>query len=95
MTANITHEQIAKRAYEIYLRNGAVPGRDEQNWLQAEAELRQELEQAAPLAAVPASMPAVAAAAASAVAAAARAVKPAPAKPAARRRKTGSRVKLS
>lgn len=36
-----THEQIAARAFEIYLRNGCRPGEDEQNWLQAEKELRQ------------------------------------------------------
>lgn len=32
--------EIAARAYEIYLRNGAQEGRDLDNWLQAEAELR-------------------------------------------------------
>ena len=31
-------EQIRKRAYEIYLKHGK-PGRDLQNWLQAEREL--------------------------------------------------------
>ena len=34
-----TNEQIAQRAYEIYLENGQQPGRDLDNWLQAEAEL--------------------------------------------------------
>jgi hypothetical protein len=37
-----TREQIAIRAFEIYMRNGCRPGTDEQNWLQAESELRQE-----------------------------------------------------
>jgi hypothetical protein len=35
------HDQIAARAFEIYLRNGCQPCQDEQNWLQAEKELRQ------------------------------------------------------
>jgi hypothetical protein len=36
-----TYDQIAARAFEIYLRNGCCAGQDEQNWLQAESELRQ------------------------------------------------------
>ena len=36
-----TEEQIRHRAHEIYLENGRQPGRDIENWLQAEAELRQ------------------------------------------------------
>ncbi len=35
-----THEEIARRAYEIYLRNGRREGQSEQNWYQAEHELR-------------------------------------------------------
>ena len=35
-----THDEISARAYEIYLRDGCVGGRDLDNWLQAEAELR-------------------------------------------------------
>jgi len=35
-----THDEIAAQAYEIYLREGSVPGRDLDNWLKAEAELR-------------------------------------------------------
>jgi hypothetical protein len=35
-----TEEQIRRRAYEIYLKHGQ-PGRDTQNWLQAERELQQ------------------------------------------------------
>jgi hypothetical protein len=35
-----THDEISARAYEIYLREGCVGGRDLDNWLKAEAELR-------------------------------------------------------
>ena len=35
-----TEEQIRRRAYEIYMKHG-VPGRDAENWLQAERELKQ------------------------------------------------------
>ena len=35
-----THDEIAAQAYQIYLREGCVPGRDIENWLQAENELR-------------------------------------------------------
>ena len=34
-----THEEIAKRSYEIYLARGAAEGSAEQDWLQAEREL--------------------------------------------------------
>lgn len=43
---HLTHEQIAKRAYEIYLRSGSLPGRDEENWIAAEIELKREIEAA-------------------------------------------------
>jgi Protein of unknown function (DUF2934) len=33
------HEAIRRRAEEIYVRNGKVPGRDMENWTQAEAEI--------------------------------------------------------
>jgi hypothetical protein len=36
------HEAIRRRAEEIYHRNGKVPGRDSQNWAQAEAEILQD-----------------------------------------------------
>lgn len=36
---NPTEEQIRRRAYEIYLKHGE-PGRDSQNWLEAEQELQ-------------------------------------------------------
>jgi Protein of unknown function (DUF2934) len=35
-----THEQIARRAYELYLARGATDGQAEQDWVQAERELR-------------------------------------------------------
>lgn len=35
-----THEEIARRAYEIFERRGCAHGNDEQDWLQAERELR-------------------------------------------------------
>src|ERR1051325_3661587 len=35
-----THDEIAAQAYQIYLREGCVEGRDLDHWLQAEAELR-------------------------------------------------------
>jgi hypothetical protein len=34
-----THEQIACRAYEIWLQSGCASGRDSENWSQAEREL--------------------------------------------------------
>lgn len=43
---HLTHDQIAKRAYEIYLRSGSLPGRDEENWLAAEIELKRDIEAA-------------------------------------------------
>jgi hypothetical protein len=35
------HEAIARRAYELYLERGAEPGRDVEDWLRAETELRE------------------------------------------------------
>lgn len=40
-TAKVSHDDIARRAYEIYLETGSVQGRCDSNWQQAEAELRQ------------------------------------------------------
>jgi len=34
-----THEQIAQRAYEIYVERGCAPGNPMQDWLRAEQEL--------------------------------------------------------
>ena len=33
------HEAIRRRAEEIYVRNGRIPGRDLENWAQAEREI--------------------------------------------------------
>jgi hypothetical protein len=38
-----TEEQIQRRAYEIYMKHGK-PGRDLENWLWAERELREIIE---------------------------------------------------
>lgn len=35
-----SHEEIARRAYEIYLARGGEHGRSEEDWLQAERELK-------------------------------------------------------
>ena len=40
------HEAIRRRAEEIYIRNGRVPGRDLENWAQAEREIARESAQA-------------------------------------------------
>ena len=40
------HEAIRRRAEEIYIRNGKVPGRDLENWAQAEQEIARESSQA-------------------------------------------------
>jgi hypothetical protein len=37
--AVLTHEDISKRAYAIYVDNGCKEGHTEQNWLQSEQEL--------------------------------------------------------
>jgi hypothetical protein len=37
-------DAIRQRAQKIYLRNGSIPGRDLENWTQAERELLQERE---------------------------------------------------
>ena len=34
-----THEEIAALAYSIFEKNGKIPGRDAENWLQSEAQL--------------------------------------------------------
>ena len=36
-TPSEMHEAIGRRAEEIYVRNGKVPGHDMENWMQAEA----------------------------------------------------------
>jgi len=42
MLQNPTCEEIAKRAYEIYLSRGAQDGHDWDDWLQAEIQLKKE-----------------------------------------------------
>jgi len=39
-TAEPLHDEIAARAYELYLARGSVDGYSEEDWLLAEAELR-------------------------------------------------------
>jgi hypothetical protein len=39
-TAEPSHEEIAARAYELYLGRGSLDGYSEEDWLLAEAELR-------------------------------------------------------
>ena len=34
-----THEQIARRAYQLFEQSGRIPGRDLENWLAAETQL--------------------------------------------------------
>jgi hypothetical protein len=39
---SVNYDEIAKRAFEIWEREGRPPGRDLEHWLAAEAELRQD-----------------------------------------------------
>ncbi|MGV3662282.1 MAG: DUF2934 domain-containing protein [Prosthecobacter sp.] len=39
VTSSPQEDQIAARAYQIWLENGRPEGRDEENWLQAQREL--------------------------------------------------------
>jgi len=36
-----SHDEIARRSYEIFLEHGAVHGHDTEHWVQAERELTQ------------------------------------------------------
>jgi hypothetical protein len=38
----VTYEEIAKRAFKIWQQQGQPEGREQEHWLQAEAELRKE-----------------------------------------------------
>lgn len=42
-SVTLTHEQIAERAEALWLQKGCQPGQDEQNWREAEAQLKAEL----------------------------------------------------
>ena len=44
-----THEQIERRAYQIYLEGGFHPGNALDDWLAAERELMEHPERAAPI----------------------------------------------
>jgi hypothetical protein len=44
----IKHDEISRRAREIWEREGRPEGRDMEHWLQAEAELHRESEHGAP-----------------------------------------------
>jgi hypothetical protein len=60
----VTHDRIAMRAYEKWMQRGCVHGTDQQDWLEAEAELMAETNRgAASHAARPAPVPAKPAAA--------------------------------
>jgi hypothetical protein len=43
-TSPLSHESIAQRAYEIYVRRGCPPNQCDRNWAQAQHELCRELE---------------------------------------------------
>jgi len=38
----ITYEEIAKRAFDIWKKEGEIEGKEQDHWLRAEAELRKE-----------------------------------------------------
>jgi len=42
-TVRPTREQIAQRAHELWVKSGCKHGRDEQNWLEAERQLKAEM----------------------------------------------------
>jgi len=42
-TTQVPHEKIAKRAYEKWCQQGCRQGTDQQNWLEAEREIKAEL----------------------------------------------------
>ena len=42
------HEMIRRRAEEIYFRSGSIPGRDSENWSQAEQEILREIQSPTP-----------------------------------------------
>ena len=39
-SARVTHSDVARRAYDLYLARGCAHGHDVDDWLQAERELR-------------------------------------------------------
>lgn len=36
------HEAVARRAYELFVERGRIPGRDAEDWLEAEEQIRRE-----------------------------------------------------
>jgi hypothetical protein len=38
-----TQEQVAERAWALWIRGGCMPGQDHQNWFEAERQLKAEL----------------------------------------------------
>jgi hypothetical protein len=42
-SVKISRELVAKRAHEIWVKNGCKHGQDEQNWLEAERQLKAEM----------------------------------------------------
>lgn len=52
-----SHEQIAKRAYEKWVKRGRPNGQHLQDWLEAEAELKKEMMGGMGMAASPGSQP--------------------------------------
>jgi hypothetical protein len=42
-TGHPTHNQIAKRALEIWMQHGCPPGEDKKNWFEAERQLKEEM----------------------------------------------------
>src|SRR5947209_4927683 len=53
--SGIPHERIAMRAYQKWCQRGCPAGTDQQDWLEAEAELRTEMTQPGSRTATPAS----------------------------------------
>lgn len=45
---SLTNDDIARRAFEIWERNGRPEGRDQEHWDQAEKELRQQTAKSTP-----------------------------------------------
>ena len=43
MSAQPTHEQIAERAKALWKAGGCKPNRDQENWLEAEKQLKAEM----------------------------------------------------
>jgi hypothetical protein len=42
LNQELTHQEIASAAYALFEQSGRIPGRDTENWLQAEAQLLEE-----------------------------------------------------